>query len=483
MTQTIAAVLAAAELKRDKLIAERDALSEQIRSQVARFGNLPETAPEAQTGLDLAKRRKLLNVDIDAAARAVVELREMQSEDDRYLKLAQQSHPTPAAARNKETPVTHYDAAARVGLAERTYRPDHSQTGDASFLVDLARSQVYRDPAASERLARHQHEMAVDRPDVNQQRAIGTGAVVGLLPPQYLTDQWAALARAGRPAADACTKLPLPDQGMTVNISRITTGTSAAVQTAENAAVSETNADDTLLTVNINTISGQQTVSRQAVERGGLVEQVVMGDLLGAYNAALDAQIINGSGAAGQHLGILNTAGVTAVTYTDATPTVPELWPKLVDAVRQVAATRYTGATHLVMNALLWGWHLSSLDTTGRPLFDVGGSNSPMNIVGSSAGTAYQDQGTLLGCKLVQSNGVPSNLGGGTNETRVIAADMRDVFLWEDPNAPVFIRAEQPAAASLGILYVSYGYSAFTAGRQPKGISVISGTGMIPVAL
>jgi hypothetical protein len=33
--------------------------------------------------------------------------------------------------------------------------------------------------------------------------------------------------------------------------------------------------------------------------------------------------------------------------------------------------------------------------------------------------------------------------------------------------------------ASLGVQYVAYSYSAFAAGRQPKAISVISGTGLI----
>jgi hypothetical protein len=97
-----------------------------------------------------------------------------------------------------------------------------------------------------------------------------------------LAERYAELARAGRPVADACTKLPLPDQGLTVNISRITTGTCAAVQATEGTAVSETNADDTLLTVDVRTFAGQQTVSRQAIEHGALVESVLMADLAGA---------------------------------------------------------------------------------------------------------------------------------------------------------------------------------------------------------
>jgi len=152
-----------------------------------------------------------------------------------------------------------YDRQFRIGQEERTYRPDAEQTGAPSFFRDLALSQVFRDPSATERLAWHQHEMTVDgRPGTRQTRAIGTGAVTGLVPPAYLAERYAELARAGRPAADACTKLPLPDQGMTVNISRITTGTSAAIQASEGAGVSETNADDTLPTANVNTVAGSR---------------------------------------------------------------------------------------------------------------------------------------------------------------------------------------------------------------------------------
>jgi HK97 family phage major capsid protein len=370
----------------------------------------------------------------------------------------------------RKTATPSYSREIRIGQEERTYRPDTEQTGGPSFFRDLALSQVFRDPRATERLARHAHEMEVDgAPGAQEQRAIGSGAVTGLVPPQYLTGLYAELPRTARPTADACSKLPLPPEGLTVNISRLTTGTSAAIQASEGAGVSETNADDTLLTVNVNTVAGQQTVSRQAVERGALVETVLMGDLLGAHDAALESQVINGSGSSGQHLGLLNVSGINAVTYTDASPTVPELWPKEVDAVRQVAAQRFTGATHIVMNPLMWGWHLSSLDTTGRPLFDVGGTNA-MNTTGVTGGNAYQDRGTLLGARLLQSGGVPSNLGGGTNETRIIAVDMRDVFLWEDPNQPIYIKAEETLAANLQILYVIYSYSAFAAGRQPKAI-------------
>jgi HK97 family phage major capsid protein len=224
-------------------------------------------------------------------------------------------------------------------------------------------------------------------------------------------------------------------------------------------------------------------VSRQAVERGELVEEVLTADLSNAHNSELDRQVINGSGASGQHLGILGTSGVISVSYTDATPTAQELWPKLVDSVRQVAAQRFAGPDTLIMNPLTWGWLLSTLDTTGRPLFAVGGSEGQFNTQGSSDTAAYEMTGRMLGCNVVVSGNVPVNLGGGSNETRIVAMRGADSYLWEDANAPLYIRAEQPSAASLGVLFVVYSYSAFSTGRQPKSVAVVSGTGLILPAL
>jgi hypothetical protein len=43
------------------------------------------------------------------------------------------------------------------------------------------------------------------------------------------------------------------------------------------------------------------------------------------YNHKLDIQVLTGPGASGQLSGSLNVAGINAVTYMDATPTLQEL--------------------------------------------------------------------------------------------------------------------------------------------------------------
>lgn len=83
------------------------------------------------------------------------------------------------------------------------------------------------------------------------------------------------------------------------------------------------------------TVAGQQPISTHALERGQLVEQVLIANLPNPH-AELDRQVINGSGASGQHLGILGVAGITSLAYTDATPTPVGCGRNLRDAVRQV---------------------------------------------------------------------------------------------------------------------------------------------------
>lgn len=65
-------------------------------------------------------------------------------------------------------------------------------------------------------------------------------------------------------------------------------------------------------------------------------------------------------------------------------------------------------------------------------------------------------------------------------EDRIIVAAWDDLILGEDDGgAPVQLRFDDVGSATLTVRLVAYGYSAFTAGRQPKSISVVSGTGLV----
>jgi hypothetical protein len=261
-------------------------------------------------------------------------------------------------------PSRAYDQVARVGAEERTYNRGVDRTG-AAFIRDVTHQFLFGEVQASTRLARHMQEERVERAGQLTERAVGTGAFAGLTVPQYLTDMYAPNAAALRPFADVCNQHALPADGMSVNISKITTATGVALQASENSAVQETNIDDTLLTINVQTIAGQQTLSRQAIERGTGVESVVMDDLFRRYSTTLDSTLLNQA-----TNGLTNVATNTA--YTDASPTGPELYPKILGAQAGVdtALMGFGSPDVVVMHSRRWAWLQSQL-TTSYPMISA----------------------------------------------------------------------------------------------------------------
>jgi len=314
-----------------------------------------------------------------------------------------------------------------------------------------------------------------------RRRDVATGNFAGLVIPQYLVDLAAPFARAGRPTADFATnKHVLPNAGMTLNISRMTTGTSTAVQASENSNVSETDSDDTLLTIDVRTIAGQQDLSKQVIERGTGVDAFVVQDLIRSWHTTLDNQILNGSGASGQIRGLRNTSGVNSVTYTDATPSVEDLYPKLADAYQKIQTGVFMNPTHWIMHPRRLAFLLAAVDQSKRPLV-VPTANGPMNAISTGAGSvSYGNSGySLMGLPIIADANVITDGGAGTNEDEIYCVTAPELHLWEQPGSPFALTFDATGAGSLTVKSVVYGYSAFSAGRYPAAASIISGTGLV----
>lgn len=361
-----------------------------------------------------------------------------------------------------------------VRSEERTYRPDR----EVSFICDLFASQMRTGDhrGADERLERHRVE--------TEARAITSSAVGGLIPPQYLLDQFAPVARAGRPFLNSLNALPLPPDGLTFVVPRGTTGATAAM-TSEGAAFNDTTYAETDLSASVKLVTGAIDISRTMFMRGGsLVDQVLFPDIIAASEVALNASAIAGNGSGANHLGILSVAGVNAVTYTDASPTVGEVWPKVSDAVQRINSIRYMPATTVWMHPRRWGWITSALDSTGRPLFNFtiggGGGNLPAIAVGEAA-TYGQVVGTLQGLPVISDATIPTNLGAGTNEDTIIIARNPDLLYWED-SLMQFTFEQQPSTAPGQVRLAAGRFSLFIPGRYPGSISTIGGTGLVTPA-
>lgn len=360
----------------------------------------------------------------------------------------------------------------RVTSEPVTYRAG----GEHSFFRD---AYVRRDdPAAAERIARHQREHA-------EQRAVGTGAFGALIVPQFLTDMFAPIARAGRPLLNTLDPMALPPEGTALNIPRGTTGTIVGSQTGENTAVSEQNFDETDLVVNLRTIAGQQDISRQSLDRGtpGL-DQIVMRDLAAAYATELDRQVINGTGTNGQHLGILSVTAIGSVTFSNsaAGSTVPVLYAKLADAIQRINSNRFLPATAVAMHPRRWGWVTAARDSQGRPLA-LANSQMPQNAIGVGEAASYgQVVGTLLNLPVITDANIPtsvsSSTASGTSEDVVLVYRAPDLHLWEDSPEPLMVEFRETLAGQLTVKVVAWSYSFFTAERYPTATVVISGSSL-----
>lgn len=476
---TLAELLERAEADLQRNITARQAAQDALMAlrSAVESGSTTVTDEQVRSAIEA---RDTADVSLRAAEAKADTLRAEVVEEERIAALASRSTAT-GSQRAAGAPRAVVTSEARTYAREKDpawdsrgerFKPN-ARAGE-DFLADVAAAEL-GSYGAKARLMQHMQEERTEREGLDNYlaRAAGTGAFAGLVIPQYLTDLYMPAITNGRPLANVMRNVPLPATGLTVSIGRVTTGTSVADQAAEGDAVSEQDIDDTLLTVTLRTAGGQQTLSRQAIERGVGADDVTVEDLYKRYAANMDSKIINATTS-----GLTNVA--TAVTYTDASPTGPELYPKLIGAVSGVATSllaEFSGKAVAVMTEARWQWLQSQLTSTwpafGQP--GIGAQQLGINY-GEVYGSGFR--GLLPnGTVVIADNNISTTLGAGT-EDEIYVIDPQHALLWEDPNAPMLIRSEQVKAATLQVLLVVYGYYAFTFGRAPHARK-ISGTGLI----
>jgi len=447
--------------KRDNLVEKREAILKY--AELEKREDLDETEQAEYVALGESLRE---------ADEHIVKFR------DRIKELDEETRRTAEADEARKLTV---NVERNVRIAEkRTYDPDNTKR---SYFLDIARAHVQGDQEARQRLERHSVEVMSSPEYRDLNRVDGTGGQ--FVPPAYLMNQFLELKRTGRATANAVQNVPLPGGTDSINIPRLATGAAVAVQSADNAAVQETDPTDALLTVPVRTIAGQVDVAIQLLDQSPIAaDQMLLNDLIRAYNTSLGIQVISGSGAAGQSLGILGTAGIGAVTYTDVSPTVGELWLKLADAINRVSVGVYSEPNLIIMHPRRWAWFLSALDAQSRPLVvPIAGGNQAVNGMGTVTGATGGIErvvGQIMGVNVITDPNIPTNLGAGVNEDIIIVLDTNETYLYE--SAPKTRVLPEIGSGTLTVRLQVYGYFAFTAGRYAASISTIGGTGLTPPA-
>jgi HK97 family phage major capsid protein len=440
---------------------DRDALENIVAIAEAR-GSKSLTAAEDRKADALYARIRDNQAKLERA-------KKVQAEEDALEERLSEVRPTNAYAGRSDRTQT-----VSVTSEPRTYNRGSDPNG-ISFLRDVGRAMVLNDPEAQSRLSRHMQEERIDRPEYAERAAgdLTSGAIGGVSVPQYLVDLTALAAAARRPFADSCTKHVLPPDGLTFVVPTFTAGTSVANQATQLTAVSAQSMTEADLTLNVYTAAGSQNVSRQAIDRSR-IDEFVLSDLMTRYATNLDSNLLNMA-----TVGLAAKAASTLGAYADTSPTGAKLYPKILAAASGVeTVVQGTNANLAVMHSRRWNW-LSKEMTSSWPLINsqglptqAGGVSGPGRDYGSGI------RGVLPnGIAVVVDNNVTTTASSNQDEIYVVPS--AECHLWEAAGSPAYIRAEQPNAANLGVLFVVYGYYGFTYDRYGAGsMQKVSGTGL-----
>ena len=353
---------------------------------------------------------------------------------------------------------------------------------NVSYFRDLHNAMHSSERDAIDRLQRNDRMVHERARQAGEVRAISTTNGQGgeFTPPLWLESAFVELARPGRVTADLTEIEPLPGGTDQINIPKVVSGTATAVQTTQNSAIQQTDMATTSISSPIVTLAGGQTLSLQLLEQSPVpIDKILLADLAADYAMKLDGQVLAGTGAAGQLMGLLTMGGTQAITWTQTTPALSGaggFYSVLASAIAATHTSRFASADTIVMHPRRWMWLAAQADLSNRPLI-VPGAAGPLNAMGIAGDiNAEGPAGTILGLPVYLDPNIPINLGAGANEDRVIITRRTDLTLWEGR-----LKAEtfpQTYAQNLSVFVRLYNYAAFIPNRYPQATAIISGTGL-----
>lgn len=234
------------------------------------------------------------------------------------------------------------------------------------------------------------------------------------------------------------------------------------------------------ITASVFTAAGLATISNQLLaDSNPAIDQLVTTDLAKRLVALEEISFLTGSGE-GQPLGILNTPEVNTISNTSATLDDPAkaggLLDKILEAIAQVQL-EWGQPSAIVMHPRTWTRVIKSRDTAGHYTI------SPRNNYGAGYDPATPrtfvngPEQTLFGVPVVLSNRIPTNLGTGTNESRVIVGDFKEALILDRQGITIDESSHVYFTANATVFRAECRVG-FTAGRSPKAFTVIGGTGL-----
>ena len=400
----------------------------------------------------------------------------------------------------KDAPIYH-----RENGVQRSYFRDlyyAQRTGDTQAMDRLRRNTLmqiddYRSRSDEQRKvlrgyipgwwnSAEARSLAAESPE---SRALSPSAGAGgeFAPPLWEIEDFVAYARPGRKGVDSVGAKTLMGGVSSINLPKISGGTTTAIQNPVNTALSQTDMTTTSVSSGISTIGGKQVVALQLLEQSGIpFDEVVLQDLAEDYAKQFDTQFWSGSAASGQLNGVYtyyNASGTVNVTFTSGSPAVASstvansFYSKIMGALSNIATSRFKDPDTIWMHPRRWAWILASVDSSNRPLVVPNTSTAfnPIALEGTVVTEGYAGQ--LGQFQVITDPNIATNLGAGTNQDPVFVGVKSDLRVWESP-----LRMEtfdQPYADSAGVLFRALAFSAAIPSRYTTSVSVINGTGLV----
>jgi len=228
------------------------------------------------------------------------------------------------------------------------------------------------------------------------------------------------------------------------------------------------------LTASVFTAAGLVTVSNQLLaDSNPQVDTLAMRDLTRRLVALEETAFMAGDGN-GKPLGILNTPGIQGIGPDSNS--VLDLLLAILQAVSNVQEN-HGQPNAILMHPRTWTRILMAQFTgdIAPGAFIIGG-DSAFNV--SQSRTVQQGPSKLLwGVPVVLSNRVPTNLGSGTNESRVIVGDFQEALILDrqgitvDESSHVYFTTNQT-------VFRAEERVGFTAARNPRAFNIVGGANL-----
>jgi len=373
----------------------------------------------------------------------VDELRSVQEQGEQARKLAEEIE-TLTEIQNRHTKVASMavevaqeapkaekrdeQGAERVGRAYTKDRdPGHyRKDGGYSFFGDLFAARSLQDEGAQRRLV--EHNRALDM----------TNEGPGVIPPVWMTQEFAQLVRQQRKVANAVRNIPL-SSAAPLTMPKQTSGTdSNVIEQSNEGEFPEVGGGDTsnawdvdswdssVDTVAPKATAGAQLVSRQMLDSSNpAIDALIYDDLVSAYNLKVEQKVV---------AALVTAANAALTTYATEADWKAALDPQdddyvidaITDAAVAVRQARKLPADILVCSVGRYGSLLKVKDAAGRPLMPAG-SAAPQNIVGRGdvATDGFLETANL---SVLATDGVPASY-----PESLVVARASDCILFESP--------------------------------------------------